>query len=353
MPRILLVDDHVDIRKMLRAGLESLGPQLEIIDVPSGEEAMLEAARGPIDLLITDIRLAGMNGLELLKKIRSRQSGIKAILLTGLTDQNIRREAAEARAEAFLLKPLAIAELLDAVYRCLGLKNSPVSSFVTDDKPQNQSRGLAERLIMLCQELGAVSVVLLDDIGRILIVGGDLPEGAIESSWLSNVMGLFNSSRKISIGLGMTSPEDLLCVAGVKYDLCMTHVGERYALLVINNKGPGSEYLGTSGFSIRLAAREVLAGLIRLGIPVQIDEENQPSQERVDEKRIAKPLGDRKTSSELNAVFKAKPKKMMNQAELDAFWGSLVEESSKNVAYNPDVLSFDQAKKLGLTPDGQ
>ena len=55
--RILLVDDQRDVTRMLRASLETLGHHFTIVDVPSGEEALLEIKRGGVDLLITDVRL--------------------------------------------------------------------------------------------------------------------------------------------------------------------------------------------------------------------------------------------------------------------------------------------------------
>src|SRR5512133_2743145 len=118
--RILLVDDQHEIRRMLRAGLETLGPDYQITDVPSAEEAMLVISRHPIDLLICDIRLPGMTGLELKAKVQRRNPDLKVILITGLTDTKIRKQVADAGVDGFFTKPLVLADLLDAVERIVG-----------------------------------------------------------------------------------------------------------------------------------------------------------------------------------------------------------------------------------------
>ena len=81
---ILLVDDQRDILRLLHTTLDTLKiPELKIFESPSGEEALLESARNKIDLLITDYKLPGMNGVELMHKIRARQPEAKVVLITG------------------------------------------------------------------------------------------------------------------------------------------------------------------------------------------------------------------------------------------------------------------------------
>ena len=119
---VLIVDDQRDARSVLRAGLETLETRLKVTDVPSGEEAILVIASQPIDLLVADIRLPGITGLELKERARMRNPELKVILITGVTDPRIREKVARAGAEAFFYKPVEMGDFLDAVERCLGLK---------------------------------------------------------------------------------------------------------------------------------------------------------------------------------------------------------------------------------------
>jgi len=71
--RILLVDDQRDILKLLRSALDTLkNEKIKISEAPSGEEALLESTRHKVDLLVTDYKLPGMSGVELMHKIRVR-----------------------------------------------------------------------------------------------------------------------------------------------------------------------------------------------------------------------------------------------------------------------------------------
>ena len=68
-PSVLLVDDQRDIVRLLHASLQTLGHELDIIDAPSGEEALLESSRRRVDLLVADYLLPGITGVELMRKI--------------------------------------------------------------------------------------------------------------------------------------------------------------------------------------------------------------------------------------------------------------------------------------------
>ena len=81
-PSVLLVDDQRDIVRLLHSSLQTLGHELEIIDAPSGEEALLEASLRRIDLLVADYLLPGISGVELMHKIRLRNPSLKVIFIT-------------------------------------------------------------------------------------------------------------------------------------------------------------------------------------------------------------------------------------------------------------------------------
>ena len=80
-PSILLVDDQRDIVRLLHSTLQTLGHQLDIIDAPSGEEALLEASRKKVDLLVADYLLPGISGVELMRKVRARNPELKVIFI--------------------------------------------------------------------------------------------------------------------------------------------------------------------------------------------------------------------------------------------------------------------------------
>jgi CheY-like chemotaxis protein len=119
--RILVVDDEPAVRRFVTDALRSSG--YDVIGAGSGREA-LGAVYGKSQtptLLLTDIEMPGMTGVELAARVRADRPAIRVILMTG-------REASAARAreraglvEGVLLKPFGLAELLDAVLDALAV----------------------------------------------------------------------------------------------------------------------------------------------------------------------------------------------------------------------------------------
>jgi two-component system response regulator (stage 0 sporulation protein F) len=89
---VLIVDDQKDVSRLLRSALETIEQGLEVSEAPSGEEAVLEATRVKVDLLIADFRLPGITGVELMKKIRTRNPEVKVIMVTGISEPKLLRD---------------------------------------------------------------------------------------------------------------------------------------------------------------------------------------------------------------------------------------------------------------------
>src|SRR5215475_8086634 len=103
---------------MLRAALETLGRGYVIVDVPSAEEATLEMRRGPVDLLITDLRLPGISGLELLRRLHKASSEASMIVISAYADEGQQAEFHSLGAK-FFAKPLDLAAFLKGVQTAL------------------------------------------------------------------------------------------------------------------------------------------------------------------------------------------------------------------------------------------
>src|SRR3972149_4798351 len=118
---ILLVGDQRGIGRLRRPALQTLGHELDIIDAPSGQDALLEPSRRRIDLLVADYLLPGISGVEMMRKVRARNADLKVIFISGVTARKARAEMLGAGAVAIFDKPIPLADFLDAVERSLGL----------------------------------------------------------------------------------------------------------------------------------------------------------------------------------------------------------------------------------------
>lgn len=111
MTRIVLVDDHTLVRAGLRAVIEAI-PGVSVVAEAGDGQAGLAAVRAHRpDVLITDVTMAGMNGLDLTEKVRAEFPGVRVIVLSMLSSEEYVMRALKAGASAYLLKDAATAEL--------------------------------------------------------------------------------------------------------------------------------------------------------------------------------------------------------------------------------------------------
>ena len=117
--RVLVVDDEPMSLKVMMRFLEDMN--LECEGYEDGTTAFAAFMEKPFSLLITDINMPGMNGLELLKKMREINSGCEAIIVTGYGEKKYLLEAMRLGASDFLEKPLEMNSFKTAVRRILKL----------------------------------------------------------------------------------------------------------------------------------------------------------------------------------------------------------------------------------------
>ena len=113
MGRILVVDDAPDTLEVLRRNLAMEGYQ--VFTAPGVEEATRVLENTPIDLVVTDMKMPGMNGLDLIRHIRENLTDTEVMMITGYATVEGAVEAVKTGAEAYLAKPFTDEELLSAV----------------------------------------------------------------------------------------------------------------------------------------------------------------------------------------------------------------------------------------------
>ena len=115
MPKILIVDDSATIRKMVRSSLRQLD-DAEFAEAGNGLEAIEQIALGPIALIILDLNMPDMHGVDVLKFLRRHQgwSDVPVVVLTTRGDEASRDTAMAAGATQYLTKPFSPQVLLAA-----------------------------------------------------------------------------------------------------------------------------------------------------------------------------------------------------------------------------------------------
>lgn len=343
VPSILLVDDQRDIVRLLHATLDTLGHELEIIDAPSGEEALLEASRRKIDLLVADYLLPGISGVELMRKIQVRSPDLKVIFISGMTSHKVRKEMVNSGAVAIFDKPIPLADFLDAVERSLGLVLT-IFPPESNKEIEERRRTISELLSGFRQKITADAVFLISDRGRVLARAGDLRDSSMEVSLLSSLMAIYSASLKVSRLVHQDDWENYHVFRGGDYDLILIPVNSAHALLLTGRDFAGANrILPTVDEMLRVRA-DVVSALQSLGVTPAPAAVETPLPEQPEEPVVE--TQEPEPEVDIDALFSADASKVK---DLNAFWDDAVEKTA-NAPASPDVISFEEAQKLGLTP---
>jgi DNA-binding NarL/FixJ family response regulator len=114
--RILLADDHTVVRKGLRLLLESQPGFAVVADAPNGREAVALADEHHPDVVVMDVAMPMLNGIEAARQILARQPHAAVVFLSMHADESYVLRALKAGARAYLLKDSAERDLIDAVH---------------------------------------------------------------------------------------------------------------------------------------------------------------------------------------------------------------------------------------------
>jgi CheY-like chemotaxis protein len=394
MKHITIVDDAPDLGRVLQTLMLTITKDLVISVVPSAEEAMLYSGRHPIDLLVTDIRLPGISGLDLVKKIRTRHPDVKIIFITGLSDGPLVRQARDLDAEYFFYKPLDFPEFLMAVRKCLDLPdtgsllieqahvapflsatptpvptapsvpNVPVSAasksaaaivakieshLVPAEAPKEL---FSEIIANLRHGLGATAVFVLNETGHVVAQAGDVPDLDFEADWALTLFSALSSAEKVSRLIKSQEAQHVHGYFGKNFDLAIAPLGQQLAILAVLPKG-------RSGLRLALAFEELLAAqkdldeiFTRIGVnsvkPAPAEAKPEPALQPVPE---ALPIVE-PGLKDLEQLI-ARSGGRIKPEDADAFWDASP-DAGKPAISSPDMITYDQAAKLGLAPkEGQ
>ncbi|QGQ98680.1 response regulator [Paenibacillus psychroresistens] len=144
--KLLIVDDEIQIRQGLREGIDwqSLGFE-EVFVAENGIEALEIYRSFQPDLVLTDVRMPGMDGLELCRRIRVLSTVTKIVILSGYSDFEYAKQALQAGVSEYELKPIKLRSLIQLVTR---IKDDILKEKIVEkEQHNNQARRLLERMI--------------------------------------------------------------------------------------------------------------------------------------------------------------------------------------------------------------
>ncbi len=153
MTRLLLVEDHVLVRQSIRAFLQ--GAAFEVVgEASTGSEAIQLAIDLEPDLIIMDIHLPEMSGIEATRQIRRQCPAIRIIALTAYNERAYQRALHDVGADGFVLKTAEFSELVNVIQQVMGNGRQalvmPPSESLDTDNPLTER----EREVLVCAARG-------------------------------------------------------------------------------------------------------------------------------------------------------------------------------------------------------
>jgi DNA-binding response OmpR family regulator len=378
--RILLVDDHREITRMLRTALETLGRGYTIVDVPSGEEAVLEIGRGGFDLLIADVRLPGISGLDVAKRLRRANPKAPIVIITGQPSIPEEVEAQRLGVAGYFAKPLRLDEFMTAVLNALGEKPPERPVEQAPSQPRD-APSISARLSTLRRDLGANAVFLVDQEGKVVVRAGDVVRLDMDAV-IPPLMTVFSASMKVCKLLGGFIPANVQFFDGDDFDIYSANVGQYFTIVIIFDGDRGAGQMGPVMRYGRQCADDLLNSLVMMGMGGESEPEFmlaapaaapvapaarpaaplKTAPAAVSAPKAAAPApapvmappppvqevaGPPLTEEELKALDEAARK--VSSGAAASFWDTVLTESEATDV-RPDALSFEQAEKLGLVP---
>ena len=156
---ILVLEDDAELREMVSDTLRDEG--FSVVDVPSGLEAVEAARQHAFDLIVLDVKMEGIDGLEALAQIKERFPGLHSLVITGYSTENDSVRALQLGVQEYLRKPFTFAQLLDSVHRLVRR--------VLDDRQRKKRDTAVQKTVLWALETVARSIQLnlaTDLVGR-------------------------------------------------------------------------------------------------------------------------------------------------------------------------------------------
>jgi two-component system cell cycle response regulator CpdR len=119
MAKILIVEDDESVRTLAARALERAGHSIELAGDGAQGLARIRASGGGFDLIVSDIRMPEMDGIEMAKAAASSYPGLRILLVTGYADQRERAEDLRGIIVDVVQKPFTLAEIRERVGRAL------------------------------------------------------------------------------------------------------------------------------------------------------------------------------------------------------------------------------------------
>jgi CheY-like chemotaxis protein len=248
--RILVVDDEPHTRTFICDGLSALGIADDALGVSTADEAIAQISRHIPDLVITDVRMPGLNGLDLARYLRQTYPDTKVIVVTGYSTRDIERTALALSVTALLKKPFGLDTLGEIVRKALN-HNGQAAKSISEIAPLSVEP-LERQVSILKRDTGALWVGLYTADGRLLAHSGfdDNLDRTIDQILLPAWPG------QIAQFAEQGGP-CFMFIDRQPHDIYLNSVGADYCVALVYDRRWQTSRMGTVWLTARQSAQEI------------------------------------------------------------------------------------------------
>jgi CheY-like chemotaxis protein len=252
--RVLIVDDEPAVTLVLAEHLRKVDVDLVVDTANSGPDAVIQISQEPVDLLVTDLRMPGMDGLQLMAWVQQNHPRTRTILMTAYGDEQVESAAHRLGACSYLEKPFKARDLVEAVRTALAEPEAPGRGMLR--LTESQFEEITRILTGLQLEVGAQRVLLGDITGQLVALVGD--SGGFElPPLISLIAGSYATTAAMNRYLQETDVLTLNFHEGQNCDIYSANVNEELFVVLILDKPPQRSRIGAVWLFTRRALRQL------------------------------------------------------------------------------------------------
>ncbi|MBI9048718.1 MAG: response regulator [Anaerolineaceae bacterium] len=357
---VLIVEDSHEAGKYLKTALETMDVPFQVTLLPSAEEVILCLADAKFDLLIIDIQLPGMDGVKLVKKIRTKDRKSKIIMQTGIKDADVIASLDTIQIDGFIQKPFKVGQIVDSVRTALGLKppsdEDPLEEFPDVEEAKFENPEQVESTLQdMIQRLGARETCVIDSKGKILFQVTLSSESDLTDNMLHSLVRARTAAKEIQQYVETDSPRNVFVLRGKGKDILFATIFQFTLVLILNT--------GATALKVSLAFEELIRiqdaftrELYRQPIEIfdelpQKAKKSEPVSKKEKKKTELGPeipdsipqISDETFEKVLNSSIQ---KITIPEDNLDNFWESAADSRFNDLSGRN--LTFDEAKERGI-----
>lgn len=196
---VLIVDDHEVVRMGLKALLQQHAHLQVVAEAGSGEEAVQKALAFHPDVVVMDVRMPGMSGVDACRQIIQQLPGVRVVMLTSFAEDELLFSAIRAGASGYVLKRIGSSDLvrtIESVYRGEAALDPSMTAAVFKQMAQSENNREASVFADLSEQEMRVLALIADGLTNREIAGRlFLGEGTVRN-YVSNLLSKLNLSNR-------------------------------------------------------------------------------------------------------------------------------------------------------------